>query len=83
MLRDRMGKNVEARAEVHRMLVLEFELPGTQANWSSVSGMSSERQLEQRGGERWGIKVNQANAFETASVLHAVADAIVKAMEPA
>lgn len=70
---------IKVVTEVRKVLILEFSLPGVEPSWSS-SGGGYDKQLQQRDGERWQIKVNQNNALETADSLAALAKAIREAM---
>lgn len=69
---------ISTRIEVKKTVLLEFELPGV--NWTGAGGTSNERQLEQRFGENWQMKVNMENALATADVFAALAKAIRESM---
>lgn len=73
--------SVKSRCEVKKTIVLEFTLPGVQGWSSNGGGGGDERQLKQnRSNESWSINVDQANAFETATVLEELARAIRASM---
>jgi hypothetical protein len=72
---------IEARIEVKKTILLDFELPGVNWTGRGGSGGTTEYQLDRRMGESWQLRVSTENAIETAEILNKLAAAIVQAFK--